>query len=697
MSLAQYFWAAVLDLVEDFGALGDPVIPEVIDTDSDPTLLCSSADLQLPTEQDSSPDGQHAGTDAWIKPQYLDGVRNPESRDGNAEEVTTGEESGLDSNDDKDIRSPKCELQQENLSLLTGKSTAKIKIHHIDKDVSGQIQTLQQNNVYHLKWQDRASMTIKEMIEDADTRKFKTKAAEKATVRARAAMQQQIDNCKVRIERLEEEKFRMSGENARSINEHESNLQEVKDELETQKEAAEQAAAAAEQQITEVQAKHTEDMATARTKIEELRATQTFTFGCQREANKLREQLSQAKEENTKELATKDKEIKRLQTRIDDRDSEIRRTRTEAEGDRKAKMEAFREKYSLYRTKLAADREAKKLKGENESLESKLERETSRALRAEGCAKGLRDQLVVTKKRVVQWETLYKKTEEKARNEILSAYDVATTRFPEEDQQATTPSSENEELLVLVEKLREENGESQEKNRCLTADIKVWNRVWEKAAKSQKIWEQDMRRYFEQDKQEALATERANGCATNGQHAREQSIRHQCEEAKQKALTGERENCRVEWESQKCSLNAQYAAKLRSHADRRMQKLRGKARVAHKKMKVKKCQVKWEFRRAVSHAVEVERSLLLTQFRNQFQTEVSNYKTEYESEHASSQNQAENQDDTGSTSRVLLHEDVIKNEELKNALDAKRESEDALKNVRAENERLSRDLMSYES
>ena len=697
MSLAQYFWGAVLDLVEDFGALGDPVIPEVIDTDSDSTLSCASADLQLPTEQDSSPDGQHAGTVAWIKPQHLDGVRNSESRDGNAEEVTTSEESGLDSNDDTDLRGPNSELQQENLGLLTEKGTAKIKIHHIDKDVSGQIQTLQQNNVYHFKWQDRASMTIKEMIEDADTRKHKTKAADKATVRARAVMQQQIDNCKVRSERLEQEKFRTSGENARSIDEHESNLQEVKGELETQKEAAEQAAAAAEQQITEVQAKHTEDMSTARTKIEELRATQTFTFGCQREANELREQLSQAKDENTKELATKDTEIKTLQTRIDDRDSEIRRTRTEAEGDRKAKMEAIREKNSLYRTKLAADREAKKLKAENESLESKLEKETSRALRAEGCAKGLRDQLVVTKKRAEQWETLYNKTEENARNEILSAYDVVTTQSPEEDQQATTPSSENEELLVLVEKLREENGEFQERNRCLTADIKVWNRVWEKAAKSQKIWEQDMRRYFEQDKQEALTTERANGYANNGQDAREQGIRRQCEEAKQKALTGERENCRVEWESQKCSLNAQFAAKFRSHADRRMQKLRGKARVAHKKMKVKKCQVKWEFRRAVSHAVEVERSLLLTQFRNQFQTEVSNHKTKYESEHASSQSQAETQNDIGSTHRLLFHDEAIKKEELKNALDAKRESEDVLKTVRAENERLSRDLMSYES
>lgn len=66
--------------------------------------------------------------------------------------------------------------------------------------------------------------------------------------------------------------------------------------------------------------------------------------------------------------------------------------------------------------------------------------------------------------------------------------------------------------------------------------------------------------------------------------------------------------------------------KLKSH-NRELQKLRRRTRPKHQKqMKVKKYQLLWVFNQAVSHAVDVERSLLQIQFRTQFQTELSNYK-----------------------------------------------------------------------
>lgn len=702
MSLAQCLWDAVKDLEENIGAFENHEVKK--DTDRKPTLSIFSRYLKPTSKQCRLPDREHTGTAACTEPQRSDANSDVDSKDANAKDVTVSEKSGPESDGDTDIKDRDDELRQEISGLLVGKDTAKV-ITPIDQDLSKQVQTLQQDNVQHLRWQDRASMTIKNMQEEEKARKHEARTAKKAAVRAKAAMQREIDNHKHQIGESEREKVRMSNENARAIEAHESNLREVKDELETQKGTTEQVAAAAERRITEVQTKHTENMSAAEAKIAELRARQTFTFTCQREANEQREQLSQAKKEKAEELAAKAEEIKHLQTCIDDRDSEIARARADAESDRKAKMEAIREKNGLYRAKLEADREVRRLRTENESLESRMEKADSRALGAESRAKGLRDQLVVTKKRAEDWMMLYNKTEENARDEVLSAYAVTTVQVPEEDHQTASTTFGKDELSVLAEKMRE-NGELQEKVDCLTTWIEDWSRAWEKAAKDQKTWELNLRRQCDEDKQQALATERAKGCATDEQNARERDVRRECEEGKHKALAVERENCRVQLESQRCSLSPQSTSKPPSHANKKPQKLRHRAGIDRRKeLKVEKRQRKWVLNQAVSHAVESERSLLREQFQTQFQVELSNYKTQFESEHARSRNQLEAQNNTIKANEVLLHEEIQKRDgnievhkaDLKKASDAQRESESTLKNVREENERLSREVMAYES
>ena len=683
MSLTRYLWDAVNNLAEIVGVLEDHKIPENDNTDSSPTSMLPSPDLQLTSEQDHSTDREHTGPAAWLDPQLSNAKQDPLTKAVNGEEVTIYDDSDLESNESTDFKGQNDELQQGSSNVLIEKDPLLVNTHRIDQDLSGQNKTLQEDNVRHLKWQDRASMTIRTMKEEAGTRKHEARAAKKAAVRARAALQRQVDDFKRQVERSEQDRVRMTNENARVIEAHQSSLQQMKDELEGQKEAA-------DSRSTEVQTKHDEDMSVANAKIQELRAAHGFTFISPREANELREQLSQTKKEKTEELAAKDEEIRIQQNCIEYRDLRIHRLMAEAEDDREARRKAIREKDRLDRAKLAADRDAKKLKEENVSLES-------RALTAEGCAKGYLDQLRATKTRAEIWETMYKKTEENARNEALSAYDLAPTPFCEEEQQTTTTTTINKEgeSRKLVEGLQKENSELQGNVSCLTAEIAEWRRVWSKAFEECEAWQEDRRRW-------------------------EENFRRECDEEKKKALAVEREKCRVQWESQESSLRGQSTLKFKSHANQELRKLRRKTgSERNMQMKVKKSQLKRAFKQAVSHAVDVERSLLQTQFQTQFQTELSDYKTRIESEHAKSQTQSETQNNTGSSDQVLLNAEIKKRDDfiekqkeyLTKAFEAKRESESAkqatesakrglekqLQNVREENQRLSRDVIAYDS
>lgn len=227
---------------------------------------------------------------------------------------------------------------------------------------------------------------------------------------------------------------------------------------------------------------------------------------------------------------------------------------------------------------------------------------------AEGRAKGMQAQLRASKTREEEWRMQCTKAEEDARDKVLGAYDVAAAQLPAEAQQnATTASSKEEDLTVLVGSLHKENGELQAKIGHLTADNQRRDRIWEQSMKDHNVWEQKMHLWCEETKQNALTEERAK--VRTEQDARERKVRRQCGEEKQRAVAAERECCRVRWESLERSLRGQLAVKVRSQNNKELQKLRRKAGTGHKQhSKIQKSQVKWEFNRAVSHAVEVERS-----------------------------------------------------------------------------------------
>ena len=410
---------------------------------------------------------------------------------------------------------------------------------------------------------------------------------------------------------------------------------------------------------------------------------------------------------NAEEFSAKDQEIAALKTLLDDRESEIRRL---AGSEREAKRGLIREKNDLAHAKAKIERKAGRIEAENGRLASEREKVETRAVRAEGCARGLQDQLKATRTRAENWQNLYQQAVEEARDKVLSAYALPSAQIPTEDQQTTTTntniSAEEQRLSVLVENLRKENSELLEKVEHQKTELETWEDDWEHSNKDLKDWEQGLLRWCEQEKQIAIETERANGRATKGKEAREQDIRRKYEEEKQQALAVEREICRVQREAQECSLRAQFAKKLKDNINREVQRLRRRGSTERKKqMKVKKGGIKSVVNQAVSHAVKAERSLLQGQFRAHFETEVARYKIQLESEHAIAQTQSGAHNNTNPIDQVLFNEEIEKrdgeiNSQKKNltdALDAKRELEATLNLTKAENERLSKAVIAYES
>lgn len=242
MSFAKYIWEAVVDLVETIGALEDHDVPEIESTD---TNSLSSSSIAATSEHERSP---------------ANGIQNPESKDANTEDVLTSEESDPESDDDADPQRRHDELLQESSSVLLQKDPPPVNPHGTDRDLSAQIQTLQQENVHHLIWQDKASMIIKKMTEEAGVRKQRARTAKKRAFRARVARQQQSDEQKRQIEESQHKMDRVGEENARAAEAQQSRLLESQKEVEIQKKAREQAAAAVERRVAEVQAKHDEEM-----------------------------------------------------------------------------------------------------------------------------------------------------------------------------------------------------------------------------------------------------------------------------------------------------------------------------------------------------------------------------------------------------------------------------------------------------
>ena len=480
--------------------------------------------------------------------------------------------------------------------------------------------------------------------------------------RLNQALSVQNRKLQAQIRELESEKVRMSDENSRTTREQTKNLQEAEKRLEDQKLAAEKAAAAAERKLRDAQAQSREELSTAQV------------------------------------------EADTLQTRIRQKDSEIKRLKDLDEEACEAKGIAIKEKNELYDAKLEADGQVERLQTESRTLKSERDKAESKISEAKGRAKGLEDLLKVTEKSAERWQKAYNEAQEVARDKVLSAYAIVTPGNPEENQQNSTTASTEMGSTMAVELLREK-GEIDQKNRQLTAKVEEMTSALKEERRSQKAREDDIRRQCSKEKEEAPAEAR-DEVATGQQATMEQDIRRQCQLEMEKTLSDEREHIRVQWTSWALSLKGQFAVNLKARTNEELKKYRRKASAERKmRSKVNKRQAKCVVRQAVSGAVEVERSLIEKQLRSQFQTELSDYKTKSENERAEAQTQSESQNGSGSTSQISLHQQMYKRgqeiesekEKTRKAYDDLRQFEADHKHVREENQRLSQKVMAYES
>ena len=559
-------------------------------------------------------------------------THHPLVNDADAAEITTGNKSDSQPSDNTQRRS----------SDLALNASPEVEASCTHQACADEIRQLRIENARHLTWQDRASMAVKEAKEEVSGWKLKARAVKAAALRTEAVMRGQISTLQRQARASEIQRTWILNDHNQAATALESLVGELRDDLEAQKEIAEQAAAEAEARYAEAEARYTE----AQTSYED--------------------------------------ESKKLQDLLNDRDVELCRLRR-------------------------VDHQVKTLQAECRRLESERREVDTRVSDAEGRAKGLQDQLKAAGRRTQHLESLDKMAEDAAIDRAVRSFSEDTTIYPVERPENEETSPEEERSSVSVEGLKKEKRELQAENDSLKLKIKESHDAWEAEKKSQKTGEDAIRKECNKLKQDAMIEELKYRRATAERGAKEQEIRDQCQAEKERALAEQREQILVEWESLESSMKAQYATKLKSHTSQEVQRLLCRAKG---RSKVKRSQVKNVVRRAVSCGVQVgvqagvqgEVEFIGKKFQNQFEKKLSDYKTQFEAEHSKSQKQSEPQKAADPTDQTSFDREIKKKdffikgyqERWDQAKKAKREADDLVKKLRAENARLGGQITAYE-
>ena len=484
----------------------------------------------------------------------------------------------------------------EALSPAKG-SLATVNTDTLLEDLNNQNKELLQERKNALRWQDTASMAVKEAKDHAETRKQEAKAAKKAGLQAAAKLQQQLVGYINQVAALKRGETRAGLEKNRA------------------------------------EAEHREEISVVERKIKELQAGLVSAIRHGRGSIALFDELSRISQDMLNELVAKDrklatirKEKEDLQERINARSSVFEDMREEARKNREAYHTSCREKGKSERAQRAAERKVGELEREAvrvkavtdksiKALETKLAesvaRETganTRVIKAEGDVEQLRRELDNTElarqnfeKKEGDWAALFAGTQTPATTQ--SALNDPNARGLGTDWQV--PSA----TITVVEVSRPSERSSEENSR--------------------EDWRRDIHRELVEQNQTILATER-------------EKIRHELDEEKRKAVATERRLNRGNVQS---SLKALLVMKLKSQKNKELRKVRQRAAI--KRVKAKKGQVNWDFVEVVSQTTEVDRSQLEAQIRgqlqNEFQSALANHKTECNNKHICEQSQLETQ------------------------------------------------------
>ena len=544
----------------------------------------------------------------------------------------------------RDGRGQNDEFRRENtLFLGAGNLTevgkpAKGYTHRLFEDLNLQNKELLQEKKNAVKWQDAASMAIKEAKDETETRKQKVKTAKKTGRRVAATLQRQLDDVSSEVEVLKRKKAMIAEEKFRAA------------------------------------AEHREEMLVAKKKIEELETGLNTATASGRESierfDELSDELSRASKETQEELiakdqklAAKDGKIKMLQDRICAHDSEVQAISFEAGKDREACNKYCREKFESEKAQRNAElrvgdleREAITVKAKTDeatkALQTKLEESVARerganvrAAKAEGDSEQLNRELDNTEsarqsfeKKEGEWATLFAANQAYAGAPAQSTLLDTNASISETDYQILPTTASEVEVSKLAKKLPEKNSASLKKPeqqapgtgpdpqktiKELKRAVKDWERAWKVAENGAEEWKREICHGLDEKNQTLLATER-------------QTIRRKLEEEKQMALAAER---RIVRGNAKRTSRVRLMMKLKAQENKEQQKLRRRVVAGEeKRVKGKKGHVEWNFNKAESKPVDVDRPQLEIQIRTQLQTEyqseLSNFKTQWEVEHA---------------------------------------------------------------
>lgn len=482
-----------------------------------------------------------------------------------------------------------------------------------------------------IRWQDAASMAIKEAKDEAETCKQEAKVAKRAGLRAVATVRRRLVDSEREVIALKRREALLAGERTR------------------------------------IEAEHREEVSVAEAKIEKLQTELESAIGDRRESIQVSDELRQANEQMKRELVAKeqklaaqDRRIKVLQDRADAQGSVIQDIGVEAGKSREACNKYCSEKLESEKAQRVAEtnvadlqREAIMVKAKTDdamkALQTQLDTSVvrvrganTRATKAEGDAEQLRRELDNTElarqsfeKKEGEWAALFAAKQADAATPSRSTFTATIAPACEKEQQISAAIANGGELSKPAEGLPEKAGEllkkseeqapaidpeSQTKIQELEGVIEEWKRAWKGAENGAKEWKRGVRREMNKNNQTVLATEREN-------------IRRELHEEMRKALVVERKMIRG---NAKCSSKARLAMKLKFQKNKELEKLRRRA--ATEKRKGKKEQVEWRFNKEDSQPVhDAERSQLKTEIQNQLQTEfqnqLPNLKIQWEAEH----------------------------------------------------------------
>lgn len=366
--------------------------------------------------------------------------------------------------------------------------------------LNNQNKELLQEKTNAIKWQDAASMAIKEAKDEAEISKQEAKAAKKAGLLAAAKIQKQLDDSRTQVSALKNSNRR----------------------------------AGVEKNVAD--AEHRNEISLAEGRIEELQKMLLSAISHGRESIEAFEELFLLSQNMHNELVAKDqkmvakeREKKALQDRLDARSSTFKDISENAKKSREACDRMYKEKVKAEKAQKAAectvgdlqleasrvkattDRATKSLETELAEAEARVTRADARSTKAKGDVEQLRTELDNT-------ETA-RQNFEKREGELAARFDEfpihaagsssqsmeATTTVPESEQSTHFPTTTAGEVQVL----------------SATKDASKENNTEE--------WKRNVRREIEGQNQTVLATERGK-------------LQQELNNKYQKALAAERES-----------------------------------------------------------------------------------------------------------------------------------------------------------